>query len=142
MTDYDPFDENIVPYDSSENAELYPNAMLRSCMWDMVGPDMLRNPEKYGESPASPDVAFLEYQDMLSRKRSLVPFGPNISMGCYVAATAATRAVIASEPRAAELTEEEKSNLLTENIRVSIAVTSSVLSHMLKKGLLHYGAHV
>lgn len=141
MTKYNPFEANVEPYDTSENQRFYPNVLNRQCMWDLVGDAMIKEPERFGQFPASPDVTEAEYRDMVDRKRALLPFGHHINHGCMIAATAATTAILAIEPRAAEMTDEEKAAFLAENIRVSSAVANSVISQMITSGLLHYGAH-
>lgn len=141
MSKYNPFEANVEPYDRAENAKFFPMVLDRQCMWDLVGDAMIKEPERFDHTPASPDVVDMEYRDMVMRKRALMPFGQSITHGCAIAATAATRAILAVEPKAANLSEEERSMFLAENIRISTAVTNSVISQMLTSGLLHYGAH-
>lgn len=141
MTKYNPFEANVEPYDTSENIRYYPTVLNRQCMWDLVGDAMIKEPERFGQSPASPDVMDAEYRDMVMRKRSLLPLGQHINHGSMIAATAATTAILAIEPKAAAMTDEEKAAFLAENIRVASAVTNSVISQLITNGLLHYGAH-
>lgn len=141
MSKYNPFEANVEPYDTRENVKFYPMVLDRQCMWDLVGDAMIKEPERFDHTPASPEVTELEYRDMVMRKRALLPFGQHVHHGCAIAATAATRAILATEPKAANLSDEEKAHFLAENIRISTAVTNSVLSQMLTNGLLHYGEH-
>lgn len=137
---YNPFNAHVEPLNPGETVALFPLALRRSMMWDMVSDAMIRNPEDFGETPASDDVLEAEYKDMVTRHRTLDPFGPGIDMYCSLAAYAATRAILVVEPRAQSLTEEEREEFLLENTRVSSMVTKSVLSQMLHKGLIHIGA--
>jgi len=138
---YDPFKAVVEPLDRMDTIKLYPLALQRSMMWDMVGDAMIRNPEDFGENPASPDVLEAEFKELVIRNQLISSFGPNIDMSCVLAATAATRAILTMEPKTQDFTEEEKEEFLQENIRVSTMVTKTVLAHMLYKGLIHIGAH-
>ena len=138
---YNPFTAQVEPLDPGETMALFPLALRRSMMWDMVTDAMIKSPEEFGETPASEDVLEAEYKDMVERHSTLAPFGPGIDMYCSLAAYAATRAILTIEPETQNFTEEEKEQFLKENTRVSSMVTKSVLSQMLHKGLLHIGAH-
>lgn len=136
---YDPFAAQIEPLDPMGEVELLPRALKRSMMWDMVGDDMIRRPEDFGETMASQDVIEREYKDMLTRRRSLLPFGHQIDMAAAMAAVCATDAILTLEEE--ELDPDEKMEYLAENIKVSAIVTKTVISHMIAKGLIHYGGH-
>lgn len=136
---YDPFAANIEPLDPMGELELLPRALKRSMMWDMVGDDMIRRPEDFGETMASQDVIEREYKDMLTRRRSLLPFGHQIDMASAMAAVCATDAIITLQGE--DLDPDEKMEYLAENIKVSAIVTKTVISHMIAKGLIHYGGH-
>lgn len=141
MAKYDPFSAEVEPLNPLDTIALFPLALRRSMMWDMVGDAMIKDPERFGENPASDDVIEAEFKEMVDRNRTLNPFGPGIEMYCSLAAAAATSAVLAIEPKAQGLSEEEKEEFLAENTRISSMVTRTVLGHMLYKGLIHVGAH-
>lgn len=141
MAKYDPFNANVEPLDPTESMVLLPLALRRSVMWDMVGEAMIKNPEEYGESPASDDVLELEFRDMVMRNRSLEPFGPNIDMACNLATTAAVRALSVRNPVLEGISEDDLEKLTEEHAQVATMVTKSVIGQMLSKGIIHYGAH-
>lgn len=140
MAKYDPFKADVEPLNPVDTIALFPLALRRSMMWDMVGDAMIKNPEDFGENPASEDVLEAEYRDTVVRNRMLDPFGPGVEMYCTLAAQAATSAVLAIEPKAQGLSEEEREEFLAENTRISTMITKTVLGHMLHKGLIHIGA--
>jgi hypothetical protein len=141
MARYDPFNAGVEPLNSLDTIALFPLALRRSMMWDMVADAMIKDPERFGENPASDDVVEAEFREMVDRNRMLNPFGPGIEMYCQLAAAAATNAVLAIEPKAQGLSDEEREEFLAENTRISTMVTRTVLGHMLHKGLIHVGAH-
>lgn len=141
LAKYDPFKANVEPLDPREGMVLLPLALRRSMMWDMVGEAMVKNPEEYGENPASDDVLELEYRDMVMRNRSLEPFGPNIDMACHLATAAAVKALSVRNPELEGLSDEDLEKLTEEHTQVSTMVTKAVIGQMLSKGLIHYGAH-
>lgn len=141
MEKYNPFEAIVEPLNPLDTIALFPLALRRSMMWDMVGDAMIKDPERFGENPASDDVIEAEFREMVNRNRMLHPFGPGLEMYCTLAAAAATSAVLAIEPKAQGLTDEEKEEFLAENTRISTMVTQTILGHMLYKGLIHVGAH-
>lgn len=100
---------------------------------------MWRSPQTYGQEPASPDVLAMEYDDMMQRKKNLLPLSNTLALLSYVAAESATEAVIASDKRLSKLTEEEQLAMRMQNVALSAAVTESVIGHLLQSGILVYG---
>lgn len=131
--------EGIVPLPPVEQLEIYHTMLRRSMMWDMLGPRITSDPEKFGQVPASPDVLQMEFNDMARRQQSLLPLGLSLDIACRTAAEAATIVFLATDPRAENYTEEEKLQRLTDNVRASDAVAKSVLAHFISTGILHYG---
>lgn len=138
---YDPFTANVEPLDPTEGYALLPLALRRSTMWDMVGESMIKNPEAFGENPASTDVLEREYQDMVMRHHALDPFGPMIDMTCNIATTAAIQALSVLDPSFASLDDEERDEMTEVHIKVATMVAKSVIGQLMSKGLLHNGAH-
>lgn len=141
MTKYNPFEAHVEPLDPMDSIKLFPLALRRAMMWDMVGAAMLQNAESFGENPASKDVLEREFQDMVQRHNALEPFGPNIEMACRLASSAAIKALSVLDPNLAELSEADAERLVEEHTQVSTMVTKSVISQMLAKGIIHHGAH-
>ena len=134
--------ENIEPLPDVEPLEVYHARLKRSMMWDMLGPRITSDPEKFGQVPASPDVLQMEFNDMATRHQSLMPLGLSLDIACRTAAEAATMVALATDPRHENITEEEKLQLFTDNVRISDAVAKSVMAHFISTGVLHYGVKV
>lgn len=138
---YDPFKANVEPVNPLETMALFPLALRRSMMWDMVGTSMVSNPEDFGENPASSDVLDLEFRDMMMRHKALEIFGPNIEMACNIATTAAIQALAVLDPSVAELSEEERDDMTDAHIKVSTMVTKSVIGQMMAREMIHPGVN-
>src|SRR6202007_465519 len=112
----------------------------RSMMWDMIGPNRMQNePEKYGQHPASLDVLEAEGKEMWARKHSMLPFGMDFSLLCYMAAESASVALIRNDEMLVDLPDEEKLKFRIHNVKLGTAIAETVVSHMLQKGLIQYG---
>jgi hypothetical protein len=136
---HNPFEE-VEPLEPLGYPEVFTSLIKRSIMWDLIGPArMWQQSVKYGQSPASPDVLRREYEDMLKRKRNLLPIGGQLALMCYVAAESATEAVFASDDKFSQLSDDEKVSVRMQNVAMSSAVTESVIGHLLQSGILVYG---
>jgi hypothetical protein len=134
--------ENVAPLPAIEPLEIYHARLRRSMMWDLAGPLIPSEPERFGQVPASPDVLEVEFNEMALRKQSLLPLGLSLDIACRTAAEAATMVSLATDKSAGELSEEDKMKYLANNVRISEAVTRSVISHFISTGILQYGARV
>jgi hypothetical protein len=135
----DPF-EDVTPATPLDPWQVLTTELSRSMMWDMIGPEIMRNnPTKYGQNPASDDVLEAEASEMWSRKQSILPFGLDFPFLCYVAAEIASLALIKSDEVLTRMSDDEKMRFRVHNIKLSTAVAESVVSHMLQKGLINYG---
>lgn len=136
---HNPFEE-VTPLEPLGYPEVFASLIKRSIMWDLIGPTrMWQQSVKYGQEPASPDVLRKEYEDMMVRKRGLLPLGGTLALMCYVAAESATEAIIASDEKLSKLTDDERTSVRMQNVALSSAVTESVIGHLLQSGILVYG---
>ena len=139
MADLDPFEE-VSPLAPLDHWQTITTELSRSMMWDMVGPHrMLHDPESFGQHPASEDVLEAEAMEMWARKRSMLPFGMDFNLLCYMAAESASLALITSDTDMQQLPEEEKYKFRVHNVKLGTAIAEAVVSHMLQKGLIKYG---
>lgn len=139
MTDLDPFEE-VTPVAPLDQWQALTTELSRSMMWDMIGPNrMLHDPESYGQHPASSDVLEAEAMEMWGRKRSILPFGMDFNLLCYMAAESASLALLNGDETMQELPEEEKYKFRVHNVKLGTAIAEAVVSHMLQKGLIKYG---
>lgn len=135
----DPFEE-VSPVAPMDPWQALTTELSRSMMWDMIGPSRMQNePVKYGQQPASPDVLDAEAKEMWVRKHSMLPFGMDFSLLCYMAAESASLALIKNDETLSELPEEDKLKFRIHNVKLGTAIAESVVSHMLQKGLIQYG---
>lgn len=135
----DPF-ENVSPIAPIDPWQALTTELSRSMLWDMLGPARMWNePGRYGQQPASLDVFEAEANEMWARKKSMMPFGMDFSLLCYIAAESASLALIHSDEMMRELPDEEKLKFRIHNVRLGTAITEAVVSHMLQKGLIQYG---
>lgn len=136
---HNPFEE-VEPLEPLGYPEVFTSLFKRSVMWDLIGPArMWQSSVKYGQEPASPDVLRREYEDMLKRKRALLPMSGQLALMCYVAAESATEAVFASDDKFSKLSDDEKISVRMQNVALSSAVTETVIGHLLQSGILVYG---
>ena len=139
MADLDPFEE-VSPVTPIDPLQALTVELSRSMMWDMIGPTRMRNePSKYGQQPASPDVLEAEAKEMWARKHSMLPFGMDFSLLCYMAAESASLALVRNDDVLNELPEEERLKFRIHNVKLGTAIAETVVSHMLQKGLIQYG---
>lgn len=137
----DPF-ENVEPLAELDPLEVLNAKISRSMMWDMIGPvQMARTPEKFGQNPASKDVLEAEASEMWERKNTLVPFGLDFGYLCYMAAEAASYALINSDDAMKSLSEEDRMKFRFHNYKLGTAIVEAVVSHMLQRGLITYGVN-
>jgi len=135
----DPFEE-VSPVAPIDPWQALTTELSRSMMWDMIGPTRMRDePGKYGQQPASPDVLEAEAKEMWTRKHSMLPFGMDFSLLCYMAAESASLALIRNDEMMSELPDEEKLKFRIHNVKLGTAIAETVVSHMLQKGLIQYG---
>ena len=135
----DPFEE-VSPAAPIDSWQALTTELSRSMMWDMIGPTRMRDePIKHGQQPASLDVLEAEAKEMWERKHSMLPFGMDFSLLCYIAAESASLALIQNDANLIDLPEEEKLKFRTHNVKLGTAIAESVVSHMLQKGLIRYG---
>jgi hypothetical protein len=135
----DPF-EDVSPVTPLDPWQALTTELFRSMMWDMIGPYKMRDePYKYGQNPASMDVLEAEAQEMWTRKHSMLPFGMDFSLLCYMAAESASLALIRSDAAMEQLPDEKKLEFRTHNVKLGTAIAEAVVSHMLQKGLIKYG---
>ena len=138
---YNPFEE-VEPLEPLDVQAAFAASIHRSMMWDLLGPHKMWNDsEKYGQCPASPDVLTAEYEDMMVRHNSLLPFGGSIPQLCFIAAESVSQIVMASDKRYAEISEEDRTKFRAQTVQMGSAITSSVIGHLIQSGLLHYGGH-
>jgi hypothetical protein len=109
-------------------------------MWDMIGPMMIKDPQSFGENPASPDVLELEYRDMVMRHQALEAFGPSLDMACHLATHAAVKALSVISPTMQGVSDEDMEKLTEEHMQGANMVTKSVIGQMLSNGMIHTGA--
>jgi hypothetical protein len=137
----DPFEE-VSPVAPIDPLQALTTELSRSMLWDMLGPGRMQNdPGKYGQQPASIDVLEAEAREMWDRKNSLLPFGRDLHLLCYMAAESASLALIHSEEELKALPDEERLKFRVHNVKLGTAIAESVVSHMLQKGLVKYGDH-
>lgn len=135
----DPFEE-VTPITPIDPWQALTTELSRSMLWDMLGPERMQNePAKYGQQPASLDVLEAEAKEMWARKHSMLPFGMDFSLLCYVAAESASLALIKHDVSMGDLPDEEKLKFRIHNVKLGTAIAESVVSHMLQKGLIKYG---
>lgn len=135
----DPFEE-VSPIDPVDPWQALTSELSRSMMWDMIGPTRMQDePVRFGQHPASPDVLEAEAWEMRARKQSMLPFGMDFSLLCYMAAESASLALIRSDKAMEDLPDEEKLKFRIHNVKLGTAIAESVVSHMLQKGLIKYG---
>jgi hypothetical protein len=135
----DPFEE-VSPVAPMDPWQALTTELSRSMMWDMIGPTRMHNePVRYGQQPASPDVLEAEGKEMWARKHSMLPFGMDFSLLCYMAAESASLALIKNDDTLSELPDEEKLKFRIHNVKLGTAIAETVVSHMLQKGLIQYG---
>lgn len=137
----DPFEE-VEPLEPLGFQEVFASLSKRSIMWDLIGPHKMWNhSEKYGQSPASPDVLAREFEDMTERKSMLLPLGQSLPLLCYIAAESATEAIMASDPNFSELSDDDRMRFRMQNVQLGSVITESVLGHLIQNGLIHLGGH-
>lgn len=135
----DPFEE-VSPVMPIDPWQALTTELSRSMMWDMIGPKRMREePERYGQNPASLDVLEAEAKEMYARKHSMLPFGMDFSLLCYMAAETASLALIKNDDVLIDLPDEEKVKFRIHNVKLGTAIAETVVSHMLQKGLIQYG---
>ena len=135
----DPFEE-VSPAAPIDPWQALTTELSRSMMWDMIGPARMRDePTKYGQHPASMDVLEAEAQEMWARKHSMLPFGMDFSLLCYMAAESASLALIRADDMMNSLPDDEKLKFRIHNVKLGTAIAEAVVSHMLQKGLITYG---
>lgn len=135
----DPFEE-VSPLSAIDPWQALTTELSRSMMWDMIGPSRMQTePQKYGQQPASVDVLEAEANEMYTRKHSMLPFGMDFSLLCYMAAESASLALIRSDDDLINLPDEEKLKFRIHNVKLGTAIAETVVSHMLQKGLIQYG---
>lgn len=135
----DPFEE-VSPVEAIDPWQALTTELSRSMMWDMIGPSRMQaEPQKYGQQPASVDVLEAEAREMYTRKHSMLPFGMDFSLLCYMAAESASLALIKSDDDMINLPDEEKLKFRIHNVKLGTAIAETVVSHMLQKGLIQYG---
>lgn len=135
----DPFEE-VSPVAPIDPWQALTTELSRSMMWDMIGPTRMHNePGKYGQQPASPDVLEAEAKEMWTRKHSMLPFGLDFSLLCYMAAESASLALIRNDDTLNELPDDEQLKFRIHNVKLGTAIAETVVSHMLQKGLITYG---
>lgn len=139
MADLDPFEE-VSPVAPLDQWQALTTELSRSMLWDMIGPHkMLHDPESFGQHPASEDVLEAEAMEMWARKRSMLPFGMDFNLLCYMAAESASLALINGDENMAGLPDEERYKFRIHNVKLGTAIAEAVVSHMLQKGLIKYG---
>lgn len=137
----DPFEE-VEPLEEIDPLQQLATEISRSMMWDMIGPSfMQKDPKRFGQQPASKDVLEMESKDMWTRKNSLRPFGIDFTFLCYMASEAASYALIGSDNMLSSLSEEDQKSFRFHNYKLGTAIAEAVVSHMLQRGLIHYGEH-
>jgi len=137
----DPFEE-VEPVLPLDPFRVLTAQLSRSMLWDMVGPHWMRSdPELFGQQPASEEVLEAEAKEMWNRKRSLLPFGMDFSLLCYMAAESASLAILKGDEQLSNLADEDKLKFRVGNIKLGTAIAEAVVSHMLEKGLIKYGDH-
>lgn len=134
--------EGVEPLPQMEPLEIYHTRLKRSMMWDMVGPRIAADPERFGQAPASNDVLEKEFNEMVVRQQGLLPLGLSLDIACRTASEAATAASLAMRSETDNLTEEEKAKTYADNFFISEAVAKSVLAHFISSGVLKVGVPV
>jgi hypothetical protein len=135
----DPFEE-VSPVAPIDPWQALTTELGRSMMWDMIGPTRMKDePQKYGQQPASLDVLEAEAKEMYDRKHSMLPFGMDFSLLCYMAAESASLALIKNDEDMTALPDEDKLKFRIHNVKLGTAIAETVVSHMLQKGLIQYG---
>lgn len=135
----DPFEE-VEPAMPLDAWQVLTAQLSRSTLWDMVGPYwMTTDPELFGQSPASPDVIDAEAKEMWERKNLLIPFGMDLQLLSFMAAEAASLAILKSDTNLDNMPESDKIKFRASNVKLATAVAESVISHMLQKRLIQYG---
>lgn len=136
---YDPFEE-VEPLEELDPLQRLATEIARSMTWDMIGPNkMQKDPERFGQHPASIDVLEAEAAEMWGRKNSLLPFGMDFSFLCYMASEAASYALMNSDDQLKEMPEEDRMKFRFHNYKLGTAIVEAVVSHMLQRGLITYG---
>lgn len=136
-----PFEE-VEPLEPLDPFRTMTAQLSRAMLWDMVGPSNMQNKSVIlGQHPASQDVLEAEANEMWARKRSLLPFGQDFPLLCYVAAEAASTAILTGDDNLGSMSESDKTLFREGNIKLGTAVAESVVSHMLTTGLIRYGEH-
>lgn len=139
---YDPFTAEIAPLEPLDNEQAVISHLQRSMMWDIVGPAGIRkNPERFGQNPASQDVMDKEFEEMVLRKNALSSFGFRLPLLTHIAVESASQALLATDPRYSIYTDAEKLQFRMDNARLTTVVTETVISHLLQGGLIHFGGH-
>jgi hypothetical protein len=135
----DPFEE-VSPVTPIDPWQALTTELSRSMMWDMIGPKRMKDePQRFGQQPASLDVLEAEAKEMYDRKHSMLPFGLDFSLLCYMAAETASVALINNDEMLNELPDEERLKFRIHNVKLGTAIAETVVSHMLQKGLIKYG---
>lgn len=137
----DPFEGSDVPSGLDDWAVLA-SRLKRSMTWDLVGLEVIKNQsELLGDCPASPEVIDAEHKDMIARKMALMPVRNALSFHSYIAAEAASHALLKLDRKYETMSDEDKATFRIHNLNVGSAVADVVISHMIQSGLLHYGEH-
>jgi len=135
----DPFEE-VDPVEEIDPWRVLTALHARSTLWDMVGgEEIAEHPERYGQTPASPEVLTAELEDTKARHSTLMPIAMEVQMLSYLAAESASLAMMKTYPDLDSLSDVDKLKFRSTNIRMGTAIAESVISHMLQKGLLKYG---
>lgn len=134
-----PFEE-VEPVPPIDPFQVLTAQLSRAMLWDMVGPRAIQEDfALFGQQPASEDVLEAEAQEMWARKNSIAHFGTDFPLLCWMAAESASKALLGADINLQNLSDVDKANFRTSNIKLGTAIAESVVSHMLEKGLIKYG---
>lgn len=137
----DPFEE-VEPVEPIDEFQLITSEIFRGMLWDMIGPEAMANkPTDFLQQPASPDVLEAEAKEMWARRSALLPFYMDLQLLSSLASEAASIALMGTQEHFKELSEQEKIEFRKANIKMGTAISGSVVSHLLQRGLLKYGEH-
>jgi hypothetical protein len=135
---YDPFEEVEQPEEMNPLA-VTTRQLSRAMLWDMVGENLTTDPVHYKQSPASPDVTDMEYEEMLARKVSLNAFGAAFPLLCQIASDTASHVLTCEDTKLQALSDDERMLFRYHNYKLGTAITVAVITHMLQNGLITYG---
>lgn len=135
----DPF-ENVEPLEPLDPFQVLTAQLSRSMLWDMIGPDNIKNSsELFNQQPASDEVLEAEAADMWARKQTLIPFGMDFPLLCYMAAESASLVMMKGDEKLGNLSTADKMQFRAGNVKLGTAIAEAVVSHMLQKGLIKHG---